>query len=422
MIYFDHLLGMPNGMKLEEDINELASVETVALVYFEIERLEEINDLYGWENGDNLLKQIRDWLYISETRRAQFYRVNNGFAMLGRKTSMKDAQKRAKEIQDRFSQPWILPTADNDLQLYCTIKLGIVYGKYIRNEMRNLVLRTIRLAENTKAGYAVYDEQADRQAKRALMIRNTLINCVRNDMQGFEVHYQPIVEIRSQRWIALEALCRWTTPEGEKISPVEFIRLAEQLNLIHQVDAWVRKTAMHTCVALKLDKKDFVLDINFSPMQQIDDTFIDGLLCTLDETAFPPQKLNLEITESAKMVFDESNLNGLNRLQQNGIILSLDDFGTGYSSFANLIKMPAKVLKTEKMFLDDIEKDPYRQHLLNMLAELAHYHEMHLVAEGVETIEQYELLKKYAVDCAQGYLFSTPLPYEQLRQQIDRFN
>lgn len=420
---FDNLLRLPNGAKLEEDISDLAGVEPVALIYFEIERFEDVNSLYGWDNGDSLLKQIRDWLLSSERRRAQLYRVNNGFASLGRQTTLADAKNRAREILRRFTHPWALSAGGNSLWLYCTIRLGIVYGQYVKGEMRNILMRTIHAAQSApRDGYAVYDAKADRRAKETLLLRDMLINCILNDMKGFEVHYQPIVDIRTGRWSALEALCRWTAPDGRAVSPAVFIPTAEQLNLISRVDAWVRTTAMRQCASLRLGQNNIALHVNFSPNQKLDDAFIEELFAALEETGFPAEKLNLEIVESAEMEFDEINLNGLKQLKENGIRLSLDDFGTGYSSFANLINISAAALKTEKLFLDGIEDDSYRQYLLHMLVDIAHYLKMHLVAEGVETREQLELLHKYGVDYAQGFLFSKPLSYQELSKEARRFS
>ena len=422
LAYFDNLLKLPNGEKLEQDVSELANIETVSLLYFEIERFQDINNLYGWSSGDSLLKQIRDWLLSSESRRAQLYRVNNGFAILGRKVDMEDAESRSKEILDRFAKPWTVSAGGNNLLVYCTIKLGIVCGKYIKDEMRNILHRTINASLFTKAGYAIYDEEEDRKAKRDLILRDNLINCIYNDMKGFDVHYQPIVDTKTKRWVALEALCRWKTPAGIAVPPVEFIKMAEQLDLIGQIDHWVRKTAMSQYVSLDLDKKNVILNVNFSPVQTIDNEFIDTLFLTFRETGFPKENLNLEVTESEKISLDEKSIKGLKQLKKNGIILSLDDFGTGYSSFANLIKISANALKTEKMFLDDMEKDPYRQYLLRTLVNIAHYLDMRLIAEGVETEEQFALLKKFGVDFIQGYLFSKPLPYHQLEKELWRFS
>ena len=418
--YFDNLLKLPNGAKLEEDINTLASVETVALLYITVSGLREINNLYGWHSGDNLLTQIRDWLLFSEPRSAQLYRLEDGFAIMGRCVSIEDAKERAESIERRFAQPWTLPLGSRNISLYCSIRLGIVHGKYMKNEMRNLLLRTIEAARD-QTGYVIYDEEVDRKARWMLKIRDSLINCIHNGMKGFELHYQPIVETKTGHWIAVEALCRWTTPDGARIPPDVFIRLAEQLGLIGELDAWVRKKAMQQCVSIGLHKRDFTLDLNFSPTQKISASFVVDLCATLSQTGFPANKLNLEIVESARIPFDDENLNGLSLIGNQGIHLSLDDFGTGYSSLENLIRISAHIIKTDKLFLDDIEGNPYRQYLLQMLVELAARLNMQVVAEGVETEEQFRLLRGYGVDFIQGYLFSKPLTYAQLGENVDRF-
>lgn len=420
LAYFDNLLKLPNGMKLEEDISELANLEAVNLIYFEILRFEEINDLYGWENGNDLLGQVRDWLLFGKERCAQVYRVNNGFAILRRGGTVEETKDCSRQIIRRFESPWTLSAAGNSLSLYCSIKIGIVIGKYIKNEMRNLLLRTIRTTKPVAQGYSVYDEATDRGARRALRVKEMLINCIHNDMLGFEVHYQPIVDVKTQQWAGLEALCRWTTPDGMRVSPGEFICVAEQLGLIDRVDNWVYKTAMRQCIELALHQKPFNLSINFSPTQSIDKAFIGKLLGMLKETGFPAEKLNLEITESSKMVFSDENLHGLQRLAGEGITLCLDDFGTGYSNFENLINLPVTILKTDKLFLDGIGDNAYRQYLLRMLAALAHRLEMKLVSEGVERAEQFKLLGLLEVKYAQGYYLSRPLSFGQLKAK--RFN
>lgn len=419
--YFDNLLGLPNGAKLEEDINDLANVETVALLYFEIDRFEDVNELYGWDSGNDLLAQVRDWLLASEIRRAQLYRINNGFASLGRKLSREDAEERAAEIRDRFKKPWVLSAGGKSIFLYFTVKIGIVHGKYIKNEMRNLLLRTIRAAAGKRNGTAVYDEEEDRKAKRVLVIRDSFINSLYNDMTGFDVHYQPIVDVATKRWVAVEALCRWTTPDGERIPPVDFILAAEHLNLIEYLDSWVRGTAMRQCASLGLDRLDFSLGVNFSPTQRLNDVFRADLFRSLHDSRYPPDKLNIEITESTRMVFDDENIAGLGKLKRHGITLSLDDFGTGYSSMENLIKISADAIKIDKVFMEGVENDSYRQYLLKMLVDLAHHLKMNLIAEGVETEGEFALVSKYGVDRVQGYLFSKPLPFDLLKHERWRF-
>lgn len=419
-IYFNNLLKLPNGAKLEEDINDLASVETVSLLYFTMSNLRGINNLYGWDNGDRLLVQVRDWILNSEPRRAQVYCLENGFAILGRGVNMEDVIDRANSIVDRFEQPWAISAGGRKLFVYCSIKLGIVYGKYVKNEMRNLLLRTIESAPNSLK-YVIYSEEVDKQAKRELLIRDSLINCIHNGMQGFEVHYQPIIETETGHWVGLEALCRWTMPDGSKVPPDVFIHVAEQLGLIDKLDAWVRQTAMRQCIALDLHKKKFILNVNFSPTQKISQSFIENLRKILSTTGFPAEKLNMEITESSRMIFDEENIQGLQHIANEGVCLSLDDFGTGYSSLEYLINISAHYLKIDKLFLDGIVSDKYKQYLLQMMIELSKYLKMQLIAEGIEEEEQFHLLKSYGVGLIQGYLFSKPLGYKHLKKNIGRF-
>ncbi|MDL2237399.1 EAL domain-containing protein [Christensenellaceae bacterium OttesenSCG-928-K19] len=421
LVYFDPVLHLPNGEKLEQDINELANLETVSLLFITLEQLTELYNLYGWENGDQLLISIRDWLLESETRRAQLYVIDRGFAILGRNVDMGDIKARAKEILTRFNRPWEICSDGHVISVFCPVKAGVIHGKYIKNEMRNILLRTSWMVPKYE-GFAVYDEETDGHIRRMIALRAWLVQCVNTGMQGFDVYYQPIIKLDNMKWSAVEALCRWTAPDGEAVSPIEFIHLAEQLGLIEQIDSWVRKRAMRDCVKLGLDQKDFFLSVNFSPTHKVNEKFMHGLMRNLLETGFPAKKLNLEITESAKMSFEEEDLRALKKLEDAGVMLCLDDFGTGYSSISNLVNISAQILKTEKKFIDGMVGNDYKQYLLRVLADLAAHLGMSLIVEGVETEAQLELIQGFNIDYAQGYYFSRPVPFEQLAAKTGNFS
>lgn len=420
MVRYDSKLGIPNGVKLEEDISLLDFPEKVALLYMEIDHFENLNELYGFDVGDAFLEQVRDYLHETETKEAQIYRVANGFALLGRNVTEQDAIIRAEQILERFKHPWLIGAVNTVVPLYRIVNIGIVYGKYVKNEMRNLLLRTSKAPKNSQ-GFALYDEQTDASVKQHLWLRQMLGNCVMHDMEGFSICYQPIVERETHRWVGAEALCRWKTPQGEEISPLTFIHLAEQMGLIKQLDNWVRETAMAQCVGWGLHVKDFTLDVNFSPSQAINDGFIRDLLSSMLHTGYPALQLNMEVTESAKMTFGETDLEGLRRLRAEGVLLSLDDFGTGYSSFENLRKIPCSLLKTEKLFLEQIETDAYQQYLLKILIDITHHLGMKIICEGVESEVQCELLERYGADYMQGFFFSRPLTVEQFGKETWRY-
>lgn len=420
LIYTDNITGLPNGKKLEDDVNQLVNFNEVALIYFVIENLEDIRELYGIEAGDDFLNQIKDWLILSENKAAKLYRIDDGLALLGRAVSMEDAEERCEMINERFKQPWVIDVGGTLHTIYSPIKIGIVFGQYVKNEMRNLLLRTIRLPVNGK-GYALYNEDADRAVKTALTTRQYLTNCVQNNMEGFEVNFQPIIETETHNWIGIEALCRWTTPKGEPIPALNFIRIAEQLGVIADIDGWVMQQAMKTSRELGLDQKQFFLDVNFSPKSSIDDDFVESFLGLIAKIGYPPEKLNLEITEGAKIEFNDTNIRGLQEIREAGIMLSLDDFGTGYSSLENLSKVPVSIIKTEKMFIDRLENDDYQRYVLKLLVKLAEYQNIDVIAEGVETDGQLKILEDIGVTYMQGFYFSKPLTKKALANQVHRF-
>ena len=414
---FDIALGIPNGSKLEADINDLTEADDVTLIYFEIEFFDNFNELYGWNVGDCLLRDIRDWMLGSEKDNARLYRINNGFALLGKNVTLDMTIRRAREILERFKSPWGFRAAGNSLTKYLTVHMGIVFGQYIQNDMRSMLMRTM-YAPRGSEGYTLYDEKTDASIFRELRLRDTLINCIMKDMAGFEVYYQPIVDAKSRRWAGLEALCRWTAPDGTRVPPAEFIPAAEKLGLIHKIDSWVCRRAVEYCISLGLDKGDFFLDVNYSPWQDASDGVVDSLARLLTETGYPPEKLVMEITENAKMEFDEAAHNRFDRIKDLGVVLSLDDFGTGYSSLESLIKLSALNIKIDKTFADNIETDKYRQYLLHMLVDIARHLDMKVILEGVETEGQHRLLRDYGIDYYQGYLFAEPLSADALRDSV----
>lgn len=421
IVFFDPTTGLPNARKLEEDIAEIAGAEEVSLVFFEIDRLDDIYDVHGWEAGDTLLYAIRDWLNETKLPRSHLYRVNDGFLLLGRMVTKEDMFHRAKVIKERFAEPWVVPLGGNDFSLYCTIKIGLVYGKYVHNEMRNIIMRTVNLPDYDDKGYTLYDEEVDEKVKKVHRMRSELITSIFNEMTDFEVLYHPIVEAKTYKWIGAEALCRWTSPTFGPVSPICFIPQIEHLGLIGELDSWVRRKAMGLCREFGLNEREFFLDVNHSPSQPMDEAFASKLIKEADSHDFPLEHLILEITESERMQFDDVTMEVLENLRRMGILISLDDFGSGYSSIENLIKISACTLKTDMLLVENLEDDPHRRHLIKTLIDLAHSLDMKIVIEGVETKGQRDLLEAYGADFMQGYLFSKPMTRQQLESVLSRF-
>lgn len=421
LTYYDMHLDIPNGIKLEKDIEELGSYENTAIINFKINNYNSLADLYGWETVEYLLIQIKEWMIDTAHTEFQLYRIGDvDFCVLVRNVTYQEARNRANEIIERFKEPWKSKTQLNSLPLFCTISVGLVFGRYITKDIRNLLYRTLQASQKSKKLIS-YDSNMDKQIKDSFLLRQSLISCVQQDMKGFSVYYQPVINARTEIWEGMESLCRWHSPEIGWVSPQVFISYLEQLDLIDILDNWVMEQALKACKKWSLDKAEFFLDVNMSPAQILDDSYVNNLLDALERYDFPPEKLNLEITESNKFDFSGSNLKYLSILSDKGIKISLDDFGTGYSSFNNLAKLPAKILKTEKSFIDNIESDSYLQYLLKTIVDMAHFTDKRIIAEGVERNSQKELLVRYGVDYLQGYFYSRPLSHEEMDRNIYNF-
>lgn len=421
VVFFDSVTGLPNERKLEEDIKALSDDEKITLLFVRVNTLDDIHDMYGWDVRDSLVISIRDWLMETKCRRTYLYRIGDIFIMLGRGITKDTLEKRVDEIRDRFAKAWTIPLEHGEFSIYCNVKIGFVYGEFAHDEIGSIVTRTLSMEEEGNLGYRVYDEATDEKVKRTHRLRGELIDCFHGGMRNFSVNYHPIIEVSTGNWVGAEALCRWESEEEGIVSPAEFVPLLEQMGMISHLDHWVRHNAMYDCASLGLGCKTFFLDVNFSPHQPVDNTFVESVFATAAAADFPLEQLIIEITESERMRFDERTLENLRLLKRNGVMLALDDFGTGFSSIENLIKMSVDTLKTDKILVDDLVENKSRRYLMKTLIDATHSFGMRIVVEGVESKEQAKILREFGADYIQGYYYSRPLTFEQLKTEIHRF-
>jgi EAL domain-containing protein (putative c-di-GMP-specific phosphodiesterase class I) len=227
----------------------------------------------------------------------------------------------------------------------------------------------------------------------------------------FELHYQPQISLGSPRIDGLEALIRWNSPVLGRVAPDQFIRIAEETQLIIPIGEWVLRTACQFIRSLHENGTDRpIISVNVSVVQLIGQRYVERVLDILRETGLEPRYLELEITES--MVIESLDLiaDKLSRLREHGVNIALDDFGRGFSSLSHLMKLPITTLKIDKSFIEQIPESAEDQPLTGLIIRLAQGIGLKVIAEGVETYSQLDYLKKYDCDCIQGYLFSKPLP------------
>lgn len=424
LAYHDQLLNIPNTVKLNKDINEKYN-ENSYLIFFDIKGLKNINNVYGRAAGDALLHVISLWFGEFVNDNITFYRMSGDeFALFVETGTEEEIKTFSDTAFSRFDSPWIVDMGGFEQRIYSGIQIGIIQITFpigSHSNLLNLSEKVLAFARNASKPI-LFDDTMDQQYREHMNLIVSLKSCVLNDMEGFSLNYQPVVDANTGKWIGLEALCRWNSPLVGNIPPDIFIQEAEKLGIISAIGNWVLEEAIQQTKQWKLDElSDFSLSVNLSPIQLRDKELITSTLDILKKYDYPHSKFSLEITESAEVQFDEITLNLLSNLKDAGIQLSLDDFGTGYATFSNLKNLPISILKTDRSFISGIEGDKYLQHTLRTMVDFAHLAGLTVIAEGVETAHQHEIVKQNGANYIQGFYFSRPLTKEVLGDNLDKF-
>jgi EAL domain-containing protein (putative c-di-GMP-specific phosphodiesterase class I) len=284
------------------------------------------------------------------------------------------------------------------------------------------------------ADLAMYEAKRDgggrvaeyKQVLHAAALRRTELEAelrVALDEGQFVLHYQPIVDLTSNRTVATEALVRWQHPTRGLLAPGEFITAAEQSGLIVALGAWVIRTACEQTARWQQEDPDgapMSVAVNLSPRQLLDRTLVATVAEALHDSGLDPQSLCLEITEGSVIKDFDSTMPTLNALRTLGVSLALDDFGTGYSSLSYLQQLPVTTVKIDRSFVGDLDSGSPNSQIVLAIIELAHALGMTVTAEGAETAAQLATLKAMRSDKAQGYLLGRPVPAESLREMLSR--
>ncbi|BAQ65213.1 bifunctional diguanylate cyclase/phosphodiesterase [Geminocystis sp. NIES-3709] len=237
----------------------------------------------------------------------------------------------------------------------------------------------------------------------------------------FNVYYQPIIQLNNQQVIGAEALIRWCHPEWGLISPNKFISIAEENELIIPIGKWILNQA---CLQAKkfLSYPLFNLSVNISPYQFRDPYLVTSILRTLRDIGFPPEKLILEITESALLDNYSDAIKMMNQLKSFGISLALDDFGTGYACLSHLHQLPFDIIKFDKSFISNLIHNPRKKAIFSGLIDIAKKLKLKIYVEGIERLSELNFLQNYDIDRGQGFLFSKPIPIEQFESYMNKNN
>ncbi|MDR2900255.1 MAG: EAL domain-containing protein, partial [Treponema sp.] len=423
--FYDQRLKVPNGILLAQDI-EASSSKDSYLICFDLQELRKINEAYSREAGDELLEEIKAWINRLPYFGINLYRVEgDGFAIFIQDYSEETVLSLAKKIRERFAHPWDLRLGSMNISIFVGVSLGIIpvvrdYKDY--SILLSIIERVVDMAKK-KGDILLYNEEVSEAFYFQLRLELSLKHSILNNMHGFSVFYQPIADPNTGTWTSMESLCRWDSPEFGPVSPVDFIPIAETTGLIGFIDLWVLEKSIEQVKLWKLDTLSrFVLDVNLSPAHMGDPELCNRVIDILQKYDFPPEKLSLEITESADVDFNERTITMLEKFKKAGIALSLDDFGTGYASFSKLNTLPINVIKLDQSFVRNVEHDYYSKNVIRIMVEFAHAAGFKVVAEGIENTTQMQILLDHQVDFFQGFLFSKPLSHIDLENSLHKFS
>jgi EAL domain-containing protein (putative c-di-GMP-specific phosphodiesterase class I) len=301
-----------------------------------------------------------------------------------------------------------------------TASIGIallgVDGQEFDTLLRNADAAMHAAQEKGRNTYQFYSQSMNVALAERLSLESDLRKALERD--EFLLHYQPQTDIRRWDVIGVEALIRWRHPERGMVSPASFIPLAEEIGLIGEIGKWVLRTACRQQVAWTSSGLDLSIAVNLSGVQFQEASLIDTITEVIKETGANPRKLELELTESTAMRHAENAVAIFRQLKAMGFHLSIDDFGTGYSSLAYLKRFPIDTIKIDRAFVKDLGCESEHAAIAVAIIAMAHGLKLRVLAEGVETQEQLDILRDNHCDTIQGYFFSQPLPCDLLEQLV----
>jgi diguanylate cyclase (GGDEF)-like protein/PAS domain S-box-containing protein len=428
LAYYDTLTGLPNRQLFNEQLQfSLGSAQRhnrmVAVVFLDIDRFKRINDTHGHSAGDEVLKQVAERLregvrdYDAIVRHAQDS-VGTTLARLGGDEfifSFSDLQRAedAAKAANRLLKLLDPPVAVGDSEIFITASLGIALAPADGSDIETLIKNAESAMYVAKSdggnGVRFYDNSMNASAFKRLSLENSLRRAL--ERHEFELHYQPQVNIESGQVIGAEALIRWRHPDIGMVSPAEFIPVAEESGLIAAIGDWVMREACRQNRAWQeAGLPDLRVAVNLSARQFRQEQLLREVEAVLRDARLDPKYLELEITEGAVMQHAAESIKTLHAMKEMGLHIAVDDFGTGYSSLSYLRRFPIDLLKIDRSFINEVVQNPDDAAITSTIIAMARSLRLAIVAEGVETVEQLEFLKRNGCQVVQGYLFSKPLP------------
>jgi len=417
MAHHDALTGLTNRAAVTQKIEEAASRQRrfghpFTILLMDLDRFKHVNDTLGHPTGDALLREVarrlkevlRETDVLARLGGDEFAIIQSG------ETNQRDAAAAlAARILDIFAKPFDVDGNELNIGTSIGIALAPEHGTSSDSVLKKADLALYRAKSAGRSGYCFFDDGMGAAANARHQLENELRRAIQNE--EFELYYQPIIDTKTRKICSAEALARWRHPSKGIILPEQFIPIAEETGMIAQIGEWALQTACLAAVAWPAHIK---VAVNLSPVHFRRSNLPDVVLYALAQSGLPPERLELEITESALIESGSDCLPTLRQFKNLGISIALDDFGTGYSSLSQLTMFPFDKIKIDKSFTQNLTKRTDCAAIISATLTLAQSLGITTTAEGVETAEQYRLLRLAGVTSMQGHLFKAASPLSEI--------
>ena len=422
--FHDNLTGLPNRNFVTERLTELLNIGQskpeykISVLYLDINSFKYINDSLGYSFGNQILKQVARRLTDVAAEDAIVARFSSDeFAIVLTKNATEEKTiKLAQQLGEKISEQFDF----QGRQVFSNLSIGIALSnsgyQVVEDILRDAEIAMYK-AKQLQKPFVIFDRTMHDSVIERIEIENDLRQAIKRE--EFCLYYQPIVDLENVQITGFEALVRWNHPHRGLIPPQQFIPVAEDTGLIIPMTEWILREA---CRQVKIWQSAYnsnlTISVNLSGKHFAQSNLISLVKKVLVETRFSPEKLKLEITESAVMEDAKKAISILKELKKLGVKLMIDDFGTGYSSLSYLHKFPIDTLKVDRSFVNTMENKSEDNEIVNTIIMMAKNLRLDVVAEGIETINQFYQLRKLHCEKGQGYFFSRPLPGEQVEHLL----
>ncbi len=432
LAYYDALTGLPNRQFFKERLRQAMHQadrdgRMVGMLLLDLDAFKEVNDTLGHGVGDLLLQSVGERLAncvrtVDSVSRpggdnppeaVSRFGGDEFTVLLQNVRNVHEVANVAERILKALEDPFVL----EGHELFIGASIGISLYPSDSQEADGLLrcadMAMYRAKERGKNNHQCFTESMNADVVKRITLANALRKALKRE--EFVLYYQPQLETRTRRVVGVEALIRWQNPELGMVPPGEFIEVAEQTGLIVPIGDWVLRSACHQNKRWQAAGLPAVrVAVNVSGVQFKRQRLTEGVAAALRESGLDPQYLELEITESAMMEDEEEAAQTLRELKEMGLRVALDDFGTGYSPLSYIKRFPVDTVKIDRSFIGEIDSDPDAQAIATAIIAMARALNLKVVAEGVETAEQERTLREQGCDEVQGYLYSPPVPPDEI--------